>query len=176
MADKGGEKSFIPNLFERAKEVTFDVVLGELGLLDQLKVVGDEIRGMCPLCGGEKSFSANPVKGVFNCFRCRKNKDVIDFVKFYQKVEPKQAAEWLVSLLPAIQDKAEQQTEEENVLSASGLSAREVQLLQLMARACARYTGVIVSAMASEKLEAVAWRIVKEEIATEFPNTVLPEE
>ena len=105
-----------------------------------------------------------------------KKKDVIDFVKFYQKVEPKQAAEWLVSLLPPMQDEAEQQTEEGSVLSASGLSAREVQLLQLMARACARYAGVIVSAIASEKLEAVAWRVVKEEIAKEFPDTVLPEE
>ena len=85
MSESSSQK-FIPDLFVRAKEVTFDVVLGELGLLNQLKVAGDEIRGTCPLCGGERSFSANPVKGVFNCFRCRKNKDVIDFVKFYKKV------------------------------------------------------------------------------------------
>jgi DNA primase len=80
----------------------------------------------------------HPVKGVFNCFRCHKKKDVIDFVKFYRKVEPKQAAEWLVSLLPSVQDEAEKQAEEGNVFSNSGLSAREVRLLQLMARACAR--------------------------------------
>src|SRR5438552_12579133 len=100
MSENGSQKIFVPDLFVRAKEVTFDVVLGELGLLDQLKIVGDEIRGKCPLCGGERSFSANPVKGMFNCFRCRKKKDVVDFVTFYQKIEPKQAAEWLVSLLP----------------------------------------------------------------------------
>jgi CHC2 zinc finger len=79
MSENSSQKVFIPNLFERAKGVTFDVVLAELGLLDQLKVVGDEIRGACPLCGGEKSFSANPVKGVFHCFRCQKKKDVVDF-------------------------------------------------------------------------------------------------
>jgi hypothetical protein len=97
-------------------------------------------------------------------------------VKFYQKVEAKQAAEWLVSLLPPVEDEPEQQTEEGNIVSVSGLSVREVQLLQLMARACARYAGVIVSAIASEQLEAVAWRVVKEEITNQFPDTVLPEE
>jgi DNA primase len=175
MSESGSQK-FIPDLFTRAKEVTFDVVLGELGLLDQLKVAGDEIRGKCPLCGGERSFSANPVKGVFNCFRCRKNKDVIDFVKFYRKVEPREAAEWLVSLLPPAEDETEQQAVGENALLASGLTDREMKLLQLMARACARYAGTIVTAIASEQLEAVAWRIVKEEIAKEFPDTALPEE
>ena len=166
MLENGNQGVYIPDLFARAKEVTFDVVLGELGLLDQLKVVGDEIRGKCPLCGGDRSFSANPVKGVFNCFRCRKNKDVIDFVKFYKKVEPKQAAEWLVSLLPPVQEVVpDQQTEGESELSASGLTDREVRLLQLMARACARYAGTIVSAIASEQLEAVAWRVVRQEIA-----------
>lgn len=175
MSESGSQKVYVPDLFARAKEVTFDVVLGELGLLEQLKVVGDEIRGKCPLCGGERSFSANPVKGVFNCFRCRKKKDVIDFVKFYRDVEPKEAAEWLVSLLPQVQDGAEQ-TEVEHTLSASGLTPREVRLLQLMARACARYAGTIFSAIASEQLETVAWRVVKQEIAKEFPDTVLPEE
>ena len=176
MSENGSQKVFVPGLFERAKEVTFDVVFAELGLLDHLKVVGDEIRGTCPLCGGERSFSANPVKGVFNCFRCHKKKDVIDFVKLYRKVEPKEAAEWLVSLLPPVQEVDEQQTEEENALTGSGLSSREVRLLQLMARTCARYAGVIVSAIASEQLEAVAWRVVKEEIKKEFPDTVLPEQ
>ena len=56
------------------------------------------------------------------------------------------------------------------------LTSREVRLLQLMARASARYAGTIVSAIASEKLEAVAWKVVKAEIAKEFPDTALPEE
>jgi DNA primase len=175
MSETGSQKTFVPGLFERAKEVTFDRVLGELGLLDQLRVVGDEIRGTCPLCGGERSFSANPVKGMFNCFRCHKKKDVVDFVKFYRQVEPKEAAEWLVSLLPQVLDVTDEQTEGENTFSESGLTPREVQLLQLMARVCARYAGVIVSAIGSEQLEAVALRVVNEEITKEFPDTVLPE-
>jgi CHC2 zinc finger len=145
-------------------------------LLPGSEVKGDEIRGKCPLCGGERSFSANPVKGVFNCFRCHKKKDVIDFVVFYRKIEPKQAAEWLVSLLPPAEEIPAQETEVEDEISALSLTSREVRLLQLMARATARYAGTIVSAIASEKLEAVAWKVVKAEIAKEFPDTALPEE
>jgi hypothetical protein len=175
MPEDGKQGAFIPDLFARAKEVTFDVVLSELGLLDQLKVVGDEIRGKCPLCGGERCFSANPVKGKYNCFRCKKGGDVIDFVRLYRKVEPKQAAEWLVSLLPSVQDVPEHQAEDETEITTLGLTTREVQLLQLMARACARYAGIVVSAMSSVQLEAIAWKVVKAEIEKEFPDTVLPE-
>ena len=178
MSEVGSQKVFVPGLFERAKEVTFDVVLGELGLLDQLKVVGDEIRGKCPLCAGERSFSANPVKGVFNCFRCRKKKDVIDFVAFYQKVEKKQAAEWLVSLLEPVQDEAGEQPVGETALSASALTGREVRLLHIIARANARCVAAMVSSAFAKvvaELEEMAMQIVREEITKEFPETVLPE-
>ena len=179
MAENGGEKTFIPGLFDRAKEVTFDVVLGELGLLDQLKVVGDEIRGKCPLCGGDRSFSANPVKGVFNCFRCHKTRDVIDFVAFYRKIEKRQAAEWLVSLLEPVQDEAGEQPQIEDTLSALALSGREVRLLQIIARANARCVAAMVSsafANVVKELEDMATQIVREEIGKEFPETAFPEE
>src|SRR6266436_1542856 len=177
MAENGSQKVFVPDLFVRAKEVTFDVVLGELGLLDQLKIVGDEIRGKCPLCGGERSFSANPVKGVFNCFRCHKKKDVVDFVTFYRKVEPKQAAEWLVSLLPPAQDVPDEKGVE-NEISALSLSGREVRLLHVIARANARCVAAMFSgsfAGVVEQLEEMAEQIVTEEIAKEFPDTVFSE-
>ena len=48
MAEGAGydRQPFVPNLFERAKQVTFDIVLAELDLLDRLQVAGDEIPGM----------------------------------------------------------------------------------------------------------------------------------
>jgi len=55
-------------------------------------------------------------------------------------------------------------------------SASDPEMLQLMARACARYAGTIFSAIASEQLEEIAWKVVKKEIAQEFPDTVLPGE
>lgn len=178
MSENGSQKTFVPGLFERAKDVTFDVVLGELGLLDQLKVVGDEIRGKCPLCGGERCFSANPVKGKYNCFRCKKGGDVIDFVAFYRKVEKKQAAEWLVSLLEPVQDEAGEQPVGETALSASALTGREVRLLHIIARANARCVAAMVSSAFANvvaELEDMATQIVREEIGKEFPDTAFPE-
>jgi DNA primase len=128
---------------------------------------------------GERSFSANPVKGVFNCFRCRKKKDVVDFVTFYRGVEPKQAAEWLVSLLPPAQDVPDEKKEVENEISAFGLSGREVRLLHVIARANARCVAALFSssfATVVEQLEDMARQIVTEEIAKEFPDTVFLEE
>jgi DNA primase len=171
MSENGSAKPYIPGLFDRANEVTFDVVLGELGLLDQLKVVGDEIRGKCPICGGERSFSANQVKGVYNCFRCHKGGNVIKFVGRFKNIVDDDAARWIVSLLP--QEVPDEQVQAEHEIIESSLTPREVKLLQLMARACARYAGVIVSAIGSEQLEAVAWKVVSGEIAKEFPDTVL---
>ena len=161
--------------FETVKKtVPFDVVLSTLGLLNQLRQVGDEIRGRCPLCEGERSFAANPVKGVSNCFRCRKGGDVIDFVAAYQKVEKKQAAAWLAALISPVEEEIPaQDTEVEHAPSALGLTAREVRLLQLMAKAHARYVAAIFSYTfnsASEQLEGRAWQIVKEEIEQEFPG------
>jgi hypothetical protein len=37
MSDNGSQKVFVPGLFERAKEVTFNVVLSKLGLLEHLR-------------------------------------------------------------------------------------------------------------------------------------------
>ena len=45
--------------------------------------------------------------------RCHKKKDVIDFVRFYKNIEPKQAAELLVSLLPQCSDVDVQEQPEE---------------------------------------------------------------
>ena len=128
----------------------------------------------CPLCGGERSFSANPVKGMFQCFRCHKKKDVIDFVRFYKNIEPKQAAELLVSLLPTVQDVdvQEQPEEVENEVSAMSLTPREVRLLHIIARANARCVAAMFSdaiARVVEQLEHMAGQIVREEIAKEFP-------
>lgn len=177
MSEQGSEKVFVPGLFERAKTVRFNVVLGELGLLDELKIVGDEIRGKCPLCRGERSFSANPSKGMFHCFRCRKKKNVIDFVAFYQNIEPKQAAEWLVSLLPPAEVSEEQA--EKVIPRSEGLTAREMRLLHIIVRANARCVATLFEKAFADvvtQLEEMARQIATEEMATAFPEVPIPAE
>jgi hypothetical protein len=166
--------------FEEVKKtVPFDVVLSELGLMDRLRCVGDEIRGTCPICGGERSFSANPVKGLCNCFRCKKGGDVIDFVAALKDIKKRQAAEWLVSLAPPVKEQPEQHSEGENALPAMGLTPREVRLLHIIARTNARCVAAMFSssfARVVEQLEDMSRQIVNEEMYKEFPDTAFPEE
>ncbi len=61
---------------------------------------------------------------------------------------------------------------------ALGLSGREVRLLQVIARANARCVAAMFSSSFAgvvEQLEEMAEQIVTEEIAKEFPDTVLSE-
>jgi hypothetical protein len=170
MADNGSRKQYTPGLFDRARGVPFEVVLRELELLDGAKQKGDEIGVACPWCGDEKSFSANAVNGKSNCKRCKHTGSVIDFVAERQQIKPVEAVHWILSLAPPAQE-----PEVEDEMVSTGLTDREVRLMELMARAFARYMGIIFSAIADEKMEAIAWKAVRQEIAEEFPDTVLPE-
>jgi hypothetical protein len=175
MANNESPKGYIENLFDRAKEVPFDLVLDKLGLLDELRRVGDEIRGKCPICGGERSFSANPVKGQFNCFRCRKGGDVTDFVARFQQKANKEAALWLVSLIEPAEEVSDQETEVVDTVSSLVLNDREIRILHLMTKAYARILAAMFSYFpqsVAEQLERDAWEIVKDEIVREFPDTL----
>jgi DNA primase len=117
---------------------------------------------------------------MYNCFRCKKGGDVISFVAAHQKIEKRQAAVWLVSLMPPAEEGTlDQEAEVVTALSSMGLTDREVRLLQLMTRAHARYISAMFScffASAAEQLEQDAWEAVKEEIIREFPDTLFPAE
>jgi hypothetical protein len=108
--------------------------LQELGLLEKLRREGDELKGLCPIHGGEKeSFGVHVVRGVFNCFACKKKGNVLDFVMFFQHVNVKEAGQWLIALLERSTDRGETPAvagEE----SGSGLRA--------LCRAIARYLSV----------------------------------
>src|SRR5262245_45533942 len=47
----------------------------------QLKRVGGELVGACPVCGGTDRFAVNARKQVWNCRGCAKGGDVIDLVQ-----------------------------------------------------------------------------------------------
>jgi DNA primase len=178
MAENGTPKRYIENLFERAKEVPFDVVLEKLELLSQLRRVGYEIRGACPICGGERCFSAKPVKGMYNCFRCHKGGDVTAFVARYKKIEEKEAATWIVSLIPPAEGEIpDREADTINALPSLGLTHREVCLLHIMTKAQIRYIAEMSRMFASvaDQMEQSVWKFVKEEIVGQFPETTFQE-
>ena len=122
---------------QRAKQVPFVDALQELGLLEKLRRDGDELKGICPLHGGEKeSFGVHVVKGFFNCFACKKKGNVLDFVMFFRKVNVKEAGQWLIDLLERSTDRPETPAGEE-------LGA----IMQAMCRALGRYLSCSVAAL-----------------------------
>ena len=129
MSDRSGTQPAGYVDLNHAKQVPFVDALQELGLLEQLRREGDELKGICPLHGGEKeSFGVQVVRGVFNCFACKKKGNVLDFVMHFKKVNVKEAGQWLINLLERSTDRGEVPTVQEY---GSGMQA--------MCRAIARY-------------------------------------
>jgi hypothetical protein len=131
MAERNGTQPAGYVDLNRAKQVPLVDALQELGLLENLRRDGDELKGICPLHGGEKeSFGVQVVRGVFNCFACKKKGNVLDFVMFFKKVSVKEAGRWLIDVLERSADQGE------TPAVAGGHSGSE---MQAMCRAVARY-------------------------------------
>ena len=143
--------------FTVAKQVTFVDALAELGLLAGLRRDGDELKGICPLHGGEKeSFGVNVVKGYFNCFGCKKKGNVLDFVREFKKCGLKDAAQWLVDLLERLREQVRTPAGE----SSGAVAVRE----QVMCRAIARYLSAVFPILGDAgKIEGELSRLVIEE-------------
>ncbi len=76
---------------ELRQQLKFADVLRHYGV--ELKVRGDQHHGFCPLPNhkGKKnseSFSANLVKGIFQCFGCGAKGNLIDFAVLMEKLNP----------------------------------------------------------------------------------------
>jgi len=89
--------------FKKIKEeVGFALVLDKLGMLEGMTLEGDEFVGFCPFHKGEKkkpTFYANGVKGIFQCFACKRKGNVLDFAAAIQGVGIREAGLWLESLM-----------------------------------------------------------------------------
>ena len=73
----------------------FEQVLRHYGV--EIKRKGDQHQGFCPLPNhnGKKnspSFSANLVKGIFQCFGCGAKGNVLDFAVLMEKLDPTSGA------------------------------------------------------------------------------------
>jgi hypothetical protein len=76
--------------------VTMQMVLDHYGVSD-LKSVGAELRGKCPIHRGnlrEKTLSINPAKNAFRCFsrQCGARGNVLDFVAAMEQCSVRDAA------------------------------------------------------------------------------------
>jgi CHC2 zinc finger len=131
MAERNGTQPAGYVDLNRAKQVPFVDALQELDLLEHLRRDGDELKGICPIHGGEKeSFGVHVVRGVFNCFACKKKGNVLDFVMHFKQVNVKEAGQWLIALLERSTDRVETPA----VAGEKGGSE-----IQAMCRAFARY-------------------------------------
>lgn len=61
-----------------------------------LKKAGKEFVGLCPFHNDRKpSLNVNPAKGIFKCFACGAGGDAIKFVQLYEKLEFRDALQYL---------------------------------------------------------------------------------
>jgi hypothetical protein len=68
--------------------------------INNLKHVGDEYVGPCPVCGGDDRFAVHTKKNLFNCRGCNTGGDAIQFVQHLDKVDFKTACETLAGPQP----------------------------------------------------------------------------
>ena len=133
MAERNGAQPAGYVDLNRAKQVPFVDALQELGLLEKLRRDGEELKGICPLHGGEKeSFGIHVGRGVFNCFACKKKGNVLDFVMHFKQVNVKEAGKWLIDLLERSTDRV---TDRGETLAGQGMEAA----MHAMCRAFAVY-------------------------------------
>jgi phage/plasmid primase-like uncharacterized protein len=81
-----------------AKRVPIDAEIARRGI--NLRRVGVEIVGPCPLCGGSDRFAINRAKQVWNCRGCAKGGDVIDLVRHLDGSNFNEACETLTGSPP----------------------------------------------------------------------------
>jgi len=106
--------------FKKIKEeVGFALVLDKLELLGGMTLEGDEFVGFCPFHKGEKkkpTFYANGVKGIFQCFVCKRKGNVLDFAAAIQGVGIREAGLWLESLMSGGESKTKKVEPEDDGL------------------------------------------------------------
>jgi hypothetical protein len=71
--------------------------------------VGDQLRGVCPLCatsrtdtaspGSSRTFSINTQRNIYHCFRCGRGGNALDLWSSYRKLSLYTAAEEIQSRL-----------------------------------------------------------------------------
>lgn len=88
--------------FKRLKQSALIAsVLNDKGLNERFKTQGDRLVGPCPIHGGDNphAFVVSLSKNLWYCFtKCNTGGDVIDFVRYLDKISHRQSADYLAAL------------------------------------------------------------------------------
>jgi DNA primase len=82
---------------EVKRSVSMVTLLVHYGLLEGLAKKGRNLAGPCPFCEGmaTRQFQADPAKGAWYCFGCKRGGNVLDFVCLKERVDVQEAARLL---------------------------------------------------------------------------------
>jgi CHC2 zinc finger/Toprim domain len=83
-----------------AKAIRLEDELGRRGI--QLKRIGAELCGPCPVCGGRDRFAIHLKRQVWNCRGCRRGGDVIEFVRHIDSISFDEAIRTLAGDRPVM--------------------------------------------------------------------------
>jgi phage/plasmid primase-like uncharacterized protein len=83
----------------RAGSVLLEDEIARRGI--QLKRIGHELIGGCPVCGGKDRFAISLTKHLWNCRGCNQGGDILDFVQHLDGCGFSAAVEALAGALPA---------------------------------------------------------------------------
>lgn len=78
----------MPDFAQLRQQVPIERVAEWLGIN-----LGPKLRGKCPLCEDERSFTITPTKGLFGCFKCGVKGSILDLVMHTKNVKLTEAAQ-----------------------------------------------------------------------------------
>ena len=114
-------------LFRDARRADIEAVAGV-----KLWRAGRRLRGPCPLCGGGEGkrvdgpFSADPLQGVFTCWKCGKGGDVIQLEQMIRGGSPQDCARRLTGAQLAPPPRAPARIELQQATGAEGHAADRI--------------------------------------------------
>lgn len=82
-----GEASHMADFKELREKVSVTQVAEWLGVHP-----GPKLRGRCPFCEDDRSFTITPAKGLWGCFKCGKKGSILDLVMHVRSVKLVEAA------------------------------------------------------------------------------------
>jgi len=89
------KKNRLPNFAELKKRISFTDILNHYSLTEGMRQqTATQLRGICPIHKGSNnnSFSISTEKNCFNCFSCKAQGDIIDFVVYMEDCKSKYQA------------------------------------------------------------------------------------